>query len=142
MASIIGQLLGSGAGQAAQGIGAGIADVVKSLYTTDGETLDKQTALKRLEMTPLLNQLAINLAEASNRSVWVAGWRPFIGWVCGTALLYNFVLRDLIVWAFAAWAPTMPLPPTLDLGSLMTILLGLLGLGGLRTVEKVKGVSK
>ena len=80
----------------------------------------------------LLAQLEINKAEAASGSVFKGGWRPFVGWVCGIALLYHFILSPLI----------LPPIPEFDMGSLMTVLMGMLGLGGLRTYEKQKGLTK
>lgn len=79
-------------------------------------------------------QLEINKAEAGNASLFVSGWRPSVGWVCSLALVYQFFLRPALV-TFGKPAPELPM------GDLITILLGLLGLGTLRTVEKVKGVA-
>jgi hypothetical protein len=146
MASFLAGLLGKGAGDAAgsaiEGIGNGIAKVIGAVYTTEGEKLDKETMLARVQQEPILQQIAVNLAEATHRSVFVAGWRPFIGWVCGTTFAYNFIVRDLIAWALTMWWPTVTIPPALQMDQLMTVLLGLLGLGTLRTVEKIGGVSK
>lgn len=87
-------------------------------------------------------QADINKAEAQHRSIFVAGWRPFIGWTCGVALAYHFVLAPLILFG-AGWAgATIPELPTFDMDSLMTVLLGMLGLGGMRTFEKAKGLTK
>jgi hypothetical protein len=87
-------------------------------------------------------QLEINKAEASHRSAWVAGWRPFIGWVCGVALAWHFVLAPVTMF-IASWLNvTLPALPEFDMGSLMTVLMGMLGLGGLRTFEKTKGLTK
>ena len=80
----------------------------------------------------------INEIEAGHRTVFVAGWRPFIGWVCGVALAYNFIIRDLFIWAL----DPQEVPPALQMEHLMTVLLGMLGLGGLRTYEKVKDKTK
>ena len=87
-------------------------------------------------------QVEVNKAEAGHRSIFVAGWRPFIGWTCGVALAYHFVIAPLITFG-AGWAGT-PIPdlPTFDMDSLMTVLLGMLGLGGMRTFEKAKGLAK
>ncbi|TWB20690.1 holin (3TMs family) [Nitrospirillum amazonense] len=88
-----------------------------------------------------LAQLEVNRAEAGNNSVFVAGWRPFIGWVCGAALAYQYIAMPLLVWvAGLAAGHAVIQPPKLD-DQLTTILLGMLGLGGLRTLEKVKGVK-
>lgn len=87
-------------------------------------------------------QVEVNKAEASHRSIFVAGWRPFIGWTCGVALAYHFVVAPLIIFG-AGWAGTsIPDLPTFDMDSLMTVLLGMLGLGGMRTFEKAKGLTK
>ena len=87
-------------------------------------------------------QVEVNKAEAGHRSIFVAGWSPFIGWTCGVALAYHFVVAPLIIFG-AGWAGT-PIPdlPTFDMDSLMTVLLGMLGLGGMRTFEKAKGLAK
>ena len=87
-------------------------------------------------------QAETNKEEAQHRSVWVAGWRPFIGWVCGFALAWHFVLSPVVLF-FAAWFNVvLPALPSFDMGSLMTVLMGMLGLGGLRTFEKTKGLTK
>ena len=97
-------------------------------------------------MTSLVQgQLEINKAEAQHGSIFVAGWRPFIGWVCGAALVWNFIIQPLLLWV--AWMMPdlgidMSTAPKLDSGELMTVLLGMLGLGGLRTYEKRFGVSR
>ena len=89
-----------------------------------------------------LAQAETNKIEATHRTLWVAGWRPFIGWVCGVAMAWHFVGVPLITF-FAAWAgATIPPLPVFDMGSLMTVLMGLLGLGSMRTFEKIKGITK
>jgi len=89
-----------------------------------------------------LAQAETNKIEAAHRTLWVAGWRPFIGWVCGVAMAWHFVGVPLITF-FAAWAgATIPPLPVFDMGSLMTVLMGLLGLGSMRTFEKMKGLTK
>ena len=87
-------------------------------------------------------QAETNKEEAQHRSVWVAGWRPFIGWVCGFALAWHCVLSPVVLF-FAAWFNiVLPALPAFDMGSLMTVLMGMLGLGGLRTFEKTKGLTR
>lgn len=94
---------------------------------------------KELDPNELISiQTKINEIEAGHRTVFVAGWRPFIGWVCGVALAYNFVIRDLFIWALRP----QDVPPALQMEHLMTVLLGMLGLGGLRTYEKIKDKVK
>lgn len=87
-------------------------------------------------------QLAINAEEAKSRNIFVAGWRPFVGWTCGLALFAHFILfpsADVITAYLGYETPTYP---AFDMDTLMTVLLGMLGLGGLRTYEKRKGLTK
>tara|TARA_R110000822_G_scaffold309959_1_gene440770 strand:+ start:659 stop:1063 length:405 start_codon:yes stop_codon:yes gene_type:complete len=88
-----------------------------------------------------LAQLGINKVEAAHRSMFVAGWRPFIGWTCGVALMYTYVLQPILVFGLAQAGYLVELP-RMDLGELMPVLMGMLGLGGLRSWEKVKGVAR
>ena len=95
----------------------------------------KQNYIKRIW------QIEINKIEAGHKSLFVAGWRPFVGWTCGIAMLYHFLLQPIIIFGLSAVGLSFDLP-TFDMGSLMTVLMGMLGLGGLRTFEKTKGVTK
>ena len=88
-----------------------------------------------------LAQLEVNKAEAAHKSVFVAGWRPLVGWVCGVALTYHFKLAPLLQFSFALAGMDQELPE-FDFSQLSTVLMGMLGLGGLRTFEKMKGVSR
>ena len=89
-----------------------------------------------------LAQIEVNKAEAASTSIFKGGWRPFIGWTCGVAFAYHFVVQPVLVFALAAQGGAVPDLPALDMESLMTVLMGMLGLGGLRTYEKLKGVAK
>ena len=100
------------------------------------------TMAERAAHEAAMAQVEVNKAEAQHRSIFVAGWRPFIGWTCGVALAYHFVLAPLIVFGVAWYGAEIPEIPTFDMDSLMTVLLGMLGLGGLRTYEKQKGLTK
>ena len=104
----------------------------------EGQMLTAMTSL-------VAGQLEINKTEAQHTSIFVAGWRPFIGWVCGIALVWNFIVQPLLLWI--AWMMPelgidMSTAPKLDSDELMTVLLGMLGLGGLRTYEKRLSVSR
>ena len=90
----------------------------------------------------LIAQIEVNKVEASNPSVFVSGWRPFCGWICGTALAYNFIAQPILVYALVIYNPFLEAPPAIDLAPLMTVLMGMLGLGGLRTYEKTQGVAR
>jgi hypothetical protein len=87
-------------------------------------------------------QLAINAEEAKHRSIFVAGWRPFIGWTCGISLMAHFVLFPATDFVVAYMGYEIPPMPAFDMDSLMTVLLGMLGLGGMRSFEKFKGLTK
>jgi len=89
-----------------------------------------------------LAQVSLNQTEAASKSIFVSGWRPFIGWICGVGLAYAFILSPIMRFAVVLAMETPPDFPVLDISELMPILLGMLGLGGLRTYEKVKGVSR
>ena len=87
-------------------------------------------------------QIEVNKVEAASNSLFKGGWRPFIGWVCGTAFAYHFVLQPLLIFVMTYLGHPVPALPEFDMASLMTVLGGLLGLGGLRTFEKYKGITK
>lgn len=88
-----------------------------------------------------LAQLDINKQEAAHRSVFVAGWRPFVGWCCGISLAWSYICQPIIVFVLAQTGNLVDLP-ALDMSQMMPVLMGMLGLGGLRSFEKYKRVSK
>jgi len=92
------------------------------------------------ELKQTIAQLEINAREAAHTSIWVAGWRPYFGWVGGTAFAYVGIIKPLLTWvaSIKGW----PIPPDIDTDFLWIVVSGLLGIGGLRTVEKFKGVTK
>jgi hypothetical protein len=92
------------------------------------------------QLAQMQAQSDTNKAEAGNGSVFVAGWRPFIGWVCGSAFAWTFVLGPMVSYAAKLAGITVALP-VLDLSELTPVLLGMLGLGAMRTVEKVNGIK-
>ena len=96
-----------------------------------------KTELHRANMA----QIEVNKEEAKHRTVFVAGWRPFTGWVCATALAYHFILEPVILFGLALYNIQLTLPQ-FDMASLLTVLMGMLGLGGLRTYEKKQGLTK
>ena len=87
-----------------------------------------------------IGQMEINKEEAKSGSLFVAGWRPAVGWICAVALSYQFVVRPLLAWC--SLIATIPVPPELDIATLMTLLFGMLGMGGMRMYEKGKGVAR
>lgn len=127
---------------AAGGVIGGLGTIIDDLFTSDEERLTKEIVKQRIAQKPHLENFKILQTEAAHRSVFVAGWRPFVGWVCGFSLLYSFVLQGIVIWAMAIFWPNIPPPPMISTGPLLTILLGMLGLGGMRSFEKVKGLTK
>lgn len=87
-------------------------------------------------------QIEVNKIEAASPDFFKSSWRPFIGWVCGVAFAYHFVLQPIIIFIVALFGADIPKLPDFDMASLMTVLGGLLGLGSLRTYEKSKGLAK
>jgi hypothetical protein len=79
-------------------------------------------------------QIEVNKVEAAHKSLFVAGWRPAIGWICGLALLYSTIISPIL----GIWFTV----PVVDTSLLTTVLMGMLGLGAMRTFEKTKGVSR
>lgn len=100
-----------------------------------------QTELLKADLSAIQGQLAVNLEEAKSGSLFVAGWRPAVGWVCASALGYNFVLQPFLAFGIGALRWKLPPLPVLDSGALTTVLLGMLGIAGMRSFEKVKGVA-
>lgn len=86
-------------------------------------------------------QLAVNKAEAESGNLFVAGWRPFVGWVCAAGCAWNWIGLQLGLFVAAAVGRPLAVSP-LDLTEMLPLLLGMLGMGGLRTFEKVQGVSR
>lgn len=86
-------------------------------------------------------QLAVNAAEASSGNVYASSWRPTVGYVCVAGLGYTFLLQPLLPWFAAVFGLSVPPLPPLDTNVLMTLLLGMLGIGGMRSAEKMKGVA-
>lgn len=103
---------------------------------------DLEAEAARIEAGLPAAQIEVNKVEAASTSLFVAGWRPFCGWVCGSALAYNFILQPFLAFFITLYKWQAPPLPSLDIGALMTVLLGMLGLGGLRSYEKVQGVSR
>jgi len=90
----------------------------------------------------MLAQLEVNKAEAASGSIFKGGWRPFIGWVCGVAFAYHFILQPILIFILATFSVSLPNLPEFDMSTLLPILGGMLGIGGLRTYEKQKGLTK
>ena len=89
-----------------------------------------------------LAQIEVIAAEAASGSLFKGGWRPFVGWVCGIAFCYHFILQPVIIFIVALIGMDIPDLPSFEMGTLLTVLGGMLGIGSLRTYEKQKGLTK
>jgi|TARA_E500000318_G_scaffold98481_1_gene99837 hypothetical protein len=118
-----------------------VGNIVDELYTSEEERQQAKLAIQKVEAKLKEKQLDINKAEATHRSIFVSGWRPFLGWISGLSIGYVYLFQpilDMILQMFQVQVDWVQL----DLGQLMPLVLGMLGLGGLRSFEKAKGLTK
>lgn len=144
--SFIGQLLGAG------DVITAVGDAVDKFVTTDKERLelqierdkaiqDHEYRMELLDQQLDIAQTDVNKAEAGNPSLFVAGWRPAIGWVCAAALGYQFMLYPLLGWFAVAVFGVHEAPPKLNLDDLFPLIFGMLGIAGMRSFDKLKGID-
>lgn len=153
--SVLDDIIGGAAG----GIIREVGEVADELFTSDEERLraeiDKKQIEADVEKARLLTAARTNEAiqrvnemEAQHASVFVAGWRPAVGWIAAAGLGFNFILQPLLVWGWSllqarGFVPAGSAPPdALDISDLIMLLMGMLGMGGLRTYEKTRGVAR
>lgn len=132
-------------------IAEGVAKIIQCFKIDPTVALSKQVELQEIQLKMASDaaaavtqqyhdQATIDASEAASKSMFVAGWRPFIGWVCGSGLAFQLILAPIVTWVAAMCGKNVAFP-TLDLGTLLTLLFGMLGLGGMRTYEKINGVQ-
>lgn len=129
-------------GKALSGAG-DLAVKLRSAITGEPDPIKKaemEATLIELESKLSLGQQAINQVEAKHSSIFIAGWRPFIGWICGLGIGINFIAFPLARMVLVVMKNPTQLPP-LDIGELITILIAMLGMGGMRSWEKKNGVN-
>ena len=125
-----------------------VGKVASDLITTDKERMQLELEAKRIDQAIDLGQMEVNKVEAANQNLFVAGWRPAIGWVGAGAMFYQFLLYPLLVWAWTwlqaeGYVPQdVKPPPMLDTEALWVILSGMLGIAGMRSFEKTRGVTR
>jgi Holin of 3TMs, for gene-transfer release len=134
---LLSKIFNTGAPDAVTAIG----NVFDKLFTSKEERLQAQAVLDRIRQEPYILQAEINKIEAGHRSIFVAGWRPFIGWVCGLGFAWAFIGHPLFQWAVALEGLAIQ-PPEIHTDDMMELVLALLGLGALRTAEKLSGRAK
>lgn len=130
--SILSKFIGGGVADAVTAVG----NVADKLFTSDDERLTHEEIKERLRQQPHLAQIELNKVEAQHRSIFVAGWRPFIGWVCGFGLAFGFIINPVIQWYTGQQGFQLPFE------YINSLVLALLGLGSLRSFEKFTGKSK
>jgi hypothetical protein len=136
MLSFITKMLGGGVVDAASGV----ANIVDKFVETEEEKKAAEIILMKTQQEPDKWQALCNQIEARHRSMFVAGWRPFIGWICGIGIGCHFVFFPVIHWGAALFGKTLNMPE-LAFGELMTLVISLLGLGATRTYEKKNGLT-
>jgi len=125
-----------------------VGKVIGDLHTSDKERMELELEAKRIDQAVDLGQMEVNKVEAANQNLFVAGWRPAIGWVGAGAMFYQFLLYPLLVWAWVwlqaeGYVPReVKPPPMLDTDALWVILSGMLGIAGMRSFEKSRGVAR
>lgn len=129
---------------AAGPIASGLFGLIDKLFTSDDERMAAKLKVLELEKSGELAQIAVNAQEAKHDSIFVAGWRPFIGWVCGLAFTWAFLLYPMLSFFVVAFGLPVDftLVPELDLAAMMPVLMGMLGLGAMRSWEKREGVAR
>ena len=120
----------------------GVTGKILDKFIEDKDLKTKLEAELNQQLVSLdLAQAQANIEQAKHPSIFVSGARPAIMWVCCFALSWQFIFAPILSWGFALWYPVVVLP-TLETQALMTLLMSLLGLGGMRTAEKWKGVAR
>lgn len=125
-----------------------VGKIASDLITTDKERLELELRAKELDQAIDLAQIGVNQTEAAHSSIFVAGWRPAIGWIGASAMAYQFLLYPVLLWGWTwmqgmGWIPReLTPPPVLDADQLWVILSGILGIAGMRSFEKTKGVAR
>ena len=136
MLNLISGLLGGKNGALKQ-----VASVIDELHTSEEEKLDKKILMQRIQQKLAEKQLDVNAKEAGHRSVFVSGWRPAIGWTGGFALMFEFILSPSIE-LYSKFAGLELIAPDIQTGPLLAIVTSMLGVAGMRSFEKAKGLTK
>lgn len=139
--SIFSKILGSATAQPIEAVG----NVLTGLFGDKGEKLSHEQIMARLALKPTMAQVELNKIEASHRSVFVAGWRPFIGWICGISLGCYFIPQYVMgsyLWVRQCLMTGELVAYPLGTESLMKLVFALLGMASIRMVEKFGGRTK
>ncbi len=119
-----------------------LTSIFDKIFPNPEDANKAKIELLKLEQDGVLKQLEVNAVEAKHSSIFVAGWRPAVGWACAVIFAYNFLFQPFLLVLLEIFGHPIVNLPKLDFEQVLTVLCGLLGLGGLRTIEKIKGVPK
>lgn len=139
--SFLGKIFGAGIKETAEGIGSLAVKMRTAITGVDPKIAGElQKFAAEAELLANKAQTEVNKIEAGSKSLFIAGWRPFIGWVCGSALAFNYIFNPIFMWLANIFAddPASLSPPFLEMAELYPLILGMLGLGVSRSVEKIK----
>jgi len=131
------KIIGSGIGDAVSGV----ANVVDKFMETPDEKRAAELVMRKLQLKPDEFQVGINKIQVGHRSLFIAGPRPFMMWICGLGFAFHFIIFPIAEWISALIGNPVPMPD-IDTGALISIAMSLLGLGGLRSWEKSRGLTK
>ncbi len=113
-----------------------VGAILSKVFPSEEDRIQAQAVLEKIKNHPAALQVSLNEKESQHASLFVAGWRPFIGWVCGLGLANTFIINPLLQWFCGITGPQMPLDVMIEL------VIAMLGLGTLRTLEKFGGRAK
>ena len=133
---MLGNLLSGGI----TGVLNGVKSLISEFHMDPAKAAELEIKLLKVQHEMEKAQVEVNMQEAKHPDWRVAGWRPATGWICAAGLGYQALLQPLLAWA--ALLAELPSPPPIDTSLLTTVLLGMLGLGGIRAYEKMKGVAR
>lgn len=125
-----------------------VGKVIDNIWTSDKEKLELALREKEIDASIAQSQMAVNQQEAAHANLFVAGWRPAIGWIGATAIAYQFLFYPLMMWIWVfgqgkGWIPpNLDPPPMIKADELWVIITGMLGIAGLRSWDKKNGVSR
>jgi hypothetical protein len=135
MGNLITKLFGGTTIKAVDSVFSGVTNIIDEVITSKEEK-----AILQIKMNEL--QTVTNNKNAENPSLFVSGWRPFIGWVCGSGIGFNFVIRPIMNYILLVFYPAVETMPSLDVSVLLSLITGMLGFAGLRTFEKIKNKER
>lgn len=114
--------------------------ILDKLFPDPEQRAAAELQLQQIKQSSEVAQISVNQEEAKSDNLFVAGWRPWIGWVCGVAFAYHFVIEPFFMLLVTCYRGIC-VKPDFDMETLTTVLMGMLGLGTLRSFEKVAGVQ-